>query len=301
MILNNAEILRFLSDSTHEYGITGKNNLEYIGLTITDKINTSAKIYLCNRDNKSKLPDWADTFWEKYYKKLSQILDMEICDTSESISDQILTYRMIVKLKNQIQNSQIKEISDYFAGTVGEKELERFLNFNNLVTEYNNINLSPLIQIGIETSQDFRYLSFKYYMTIKTKLSENPVVSADTIQMLLNIGSEQNVKSTFEESLLYNIEKSDYYPTFVGINDNGNTVENKLYYITKLYGRNLIQKAEAQTRSLCDALGLDNNLKTTITKAYTENGLYLEGLAVSTTNPDSIRIYLTEIAGKLNI
>ena len=49
--------------------------------------------------------------------------------------------------------------------------------------------------------------------------------------------------SDIDETKMYGIEKCAYYQTFIGINDNGSATESKLYYISALYGRDVIQRA----------------------------------------------------------
>lgn len=142
---------------------------------------------------------------------------------------------------------------------------------------------------------------FSAVLSACSKPTEKPKVTLNTVSVLEQMCSEKDRNFILNEKILHDIEKCNYYPTFFGINDDGITVENKMYYITGLYGRDLLQKAESQTLALCESLGLDENLKKAFGRAYKEKGLYLEGLAMSTTNPESIRLYLTELGDRINV
>lgn len=298
MVSNNNDLLSLLCDTVLKYGIGGNKSLEYIGLTLENKKAISPKIYLIP-DNTKSMPMWVRKIWELYFIKFLNEFDIKICDVSESYLNQIPTYRMVIKFKINPAMTQIYILEDLLSHFIGKKELERFEQILSDVHQYDCLNTSPLIQLGVETDHKYNILSFKYYLTLKNNPFKRPVILPETIKLINEIQPSKNNENCITFSLLRRIEKCGYYPTFIGVNDSGDLYECKLYYISSLYGRSFMEKAADQIKEICITLNLGSEIQSVLIDSFEKAHIYPEGIAVSSYIPNTIRMYLKEISPRI--
>ena len=292
-------IINFLRDSINVYGISGNKTLEYIGITIKDRQVLPPKIYLIPAREMQSMPVWANKIWDMYFCNLKDIFDITICDFSESKFDQTPSYRLVIKFKDSPSILQMTYLEEKLSNFIGDGEKERLKRFLSIVQKYDNIDYSPLIQIGIETDKEFHYVGIKYYLTLVTNPSVRPNILPKTMDLIAEMQSPLKSKEQVNFSILNNIENCEYYPTFIGVNDSGKKYECKLYYISGLYGRSFQNKVTSQINDICDKLDLGQNIKAILEKSFEDMHLYPEGIAVSLYSSDIVRVYLKEISPRL--
>ena len=95
-------------------------------------------------------------------------------------------------------------------------------------------------------------------------------------------------------AMLPAIEAQQYFPTFIGINDDGGRTECKLYFQSALFGTKLPQKFAAQNAAAVRTLSLDV-LTDDLLDFAAAHQLWAEGIAVSFDEPDRIRLYWREL------
>jgi len=149
------------------------------------------------------------------------------------------------------------------------------------------------MQLGVECSNSGGYLAVKYYISIKDKLCQLNAYGKPQQQVIRNLLQANTI------DINKNIEKicsNEFSPIFIGVNSDGMLSEHKLYFIHRYMNRDY--DLTNKMKKLINDLGITNIISTDDVISIIDMGLYIEGIAVSINNYNSIRLYFNRIPGQ---
>ena len=283
-----------LTDMLKRLGNHGNQTLEYIGVVLHKYSLADWKIYYkFNNTEQESFSVLNSDIHYRLYRELSEDLPIRMCDYSHSIMKACDNMRSLCQFPMSADYDIVeKTISGITCIPIDL--LKRLCSSVSTIHSSFPAQFSPLIQLGIETDMNGKLQEIKYYLNLKTDYSVHPVLDEDLLKKLeilhgISVSEYESLFDTFDI-----LRSNSYYPTFIGVNNSLDHVEYKLYFISSLFGRRLQNEYQAQNQSLISQLTTN---KTTLSflDALNHNHLWLEGIAVSFSDPDVLRLYWREL------
>lgn len=283
-------------DSVTYYGEDGDQTLEYVGLVFEQSKLYQIKIYHTLKSGIDSATEWKKILWKEWLQDLSEKYPIKICDTSKVEKDSFLTYRMIVKFIFPLDSHQTNTLITQHLPRIPEATKERFLLFCKNVDMVMKMPYSSLMQIGIETDEKYSYRSIKYYLSIKSSIMVKQKITNSLTKLIYDMQYGSNIEDI--QTVLTKVQEAEYSPSFIGVNDTGEELETKLYFVSNLFGRSLVTKTKLQIDNICQALNIEHKSHEMLKELLQEERLYPEGIAVSFGSQPYIRFYLKQISSR---
>ncbi len=277
--------LDFCRNALKAYGESGDCTLEYIGINLIENEISEQRVY---RKKTPILMDLIDKegpyayILEDLMKSFAQKKSISLCDVSQSLAHGCQTFRAVFSLpKKQNREDATRDINDFFACISGdasyrERFEEKFLKYDNC-----SETVSPLLQIGVEVDCHHQLRGIKYYFRIR------------------DFSSLEGFDMSWKDITGWQCRKlceGDYKPIFIGINDYGGAIEEKVYFISKAVGFKKTDVLENQ-KKLAKAFGW--MISEDILDGLYEMNLYPEGIALSA-QEHTWRLYFREFLKRGN-
>lgn len=234
-----SQIHQELQNAFSQYGVNGDQSLEYYGLVIRDGACSSSKIYrqlskTC--DESSMIEKHKNLVFFQNVISLAKIYDFSVRYNDAGTA----FYRLVFAPYKKVLASE-----ELFAELIRLCCLERYsFYFKQLIDYYHQTGFtggSPLSKMGIELSENGDVLEAKAYFALKSYDDRYDMVGKRffynqcryLIDKSLEILNMSDLSETFAE-MASQLEKSEYYPVFTGINFSEQYVEMKVYFETCL-------------------------------------------------------------------
>lgn len=275
-------MIDFFNRALKLYGKTGDQSFECIGVNFTSAGLEELRVY------RQKSPALLAAVQKEppYSYILGEILrpfyekeHVHLCDISQKCLHGETAFRVIFSIpRTQTVEEAQADLLDFFAcfpnsAEFKERGSEQLDKYRNSHPNYP----SPLMLFGAEFDEQYRLQGIKYYMRLQD------------YRFLKTLDEKW---SGSPEELCNRICDREYRPIFVGINDSGNSLEEKLYFTFKSTGvwrPEILEKNQA----LCHHMGWEHVLSHNRLKSLYDAGLYLGGLALSLQS-DMWRVYFRE-------
>lgn len=278
-------MIDFCTNAVNIYGKTGDQSLECIGFNFTGEGLVNLRIY------RQRGPALMAHLQKEapYSHMLGEILQpfcqrehIHLCDVSPDDSQNNKTYRVMFKLpRSQSLEETTEDVNAFFACFPGSEEFRkeafcRIEKYTDPSAEFR----SPLFVIGAEFNENCELQGAKYYMRLSG------------FDFLTNIDRQWRGRP---EELCRRISHENYKPAFVGINDFGDRLEEKLYFTSKSLEYKRPQVLEKE-KLLVRAMGWEHIFSDDLLTQFYDMGLNVGGFAFSLQS-DLWRVYFRECMG----
>lgn len=283
-----------LTETLRQHGNQGDRTLEYIGTVLCKQTLTDWKIYYkFNSTEQESFSVLNSEIHYRLFQELSANLPIRMCDYSFSMMGNHENMRSLCQFPMSADYATVlKTVSGLTCIPV---DLQKRL-CSSMVTIHSGFSakFSPLIQLGIETDSNGSLKEIKYYLNLKADYSIHPVLDEGLLRKLDALHGIEPTQYTSLSKTFELLRNNNYYPTFVGVNDSLCHVEYKLYFISSLFGRRLQKEYHAQNQNVITRLTIENNALDFL-GTLNHNRLWLEGIAVSFSDPETLRLYWREL------
>lgn len=280
-----SQINKVMQESCEQYGFSGDNSLEYVGLVIKDNVCSSTKIYrrLSNESDEKELVEKYKNL--KFFKGIinfAKIYDFSVRndgDDKEYIRMVFAPFKSVIddvcKFEQLLNLCCLNNYKSYFSQLI---EYYREIEFTGT---------SPLLKMGVELDITGKLLEAKAYFALKSyddrydtlgkryRYSQCRKLVDKSLSILkMDCKSEQFLKTAAE------MEKNYYFPIFTGVNFSEKYVEMKVYYETCFpdYKNYIIRNYENQLSRMM----LSNpEALIELNEKYLEQGLFLDCISYS--------------------
>lgn len=286
-------LINFIKESLPEIKADGSDHFEYIGVNISDGSISNKKIYYrpCLLSGSTNIFPQGQSIYKELLKTNPNI---SICDYSQSNYNKQVSKRVVFTVPCDISYDECCRIISTFFNTVGFNNVQiQLLDELDAIKSIIDMSYSPLMQLGVECSNSGGYLAVKYYISIKDKLCQLNAYGKPQQQVIRNLLQANTI------DINKNIEKicsNEFSPIFIGVNSDGMLFEHKLYFIHRYMNRDY--DLTNKMKKLINDLGIKNVISTDDVISIIDMGLYIEGIAVSINNYNSIRLYFNRIPGQ---
>ncbi|MBR3269226.1 MAG: hypothetical protein IKI58_10965 [Oscillospiraceae bacterium] len=292
---NHADISGLFSDALRQFGkASGDGTLEYIGMQLKSRQTAECRIYRkFPRETDAGFSGFRSPLHERLYRSFADVLQgVQMCDSSERAVDGGIRERALIqipmnadydKVLSAVRDSQV--IPEPFRRRIAE-QIQRMHRAVGAA-------FSPLFQIGAETAgSDGSLCGMKYYLTLRNDYSVRPVLTEPLFRTLEEVHQVPDCGGMYP--MLKRIAEQQYFPSFIGMNDEGGQTECKLYYQSELFGSKIRQQFSAQNAAIASAI-CPEVLDSEILAFAEAHSLWAEGIAVSFHEPERIRFYWREL------
>ena len=285
------KILEYILEQEKTYGKNGDGSLEYVGVTVNEN-GILKKLYRKHLHGVSiyEIPLYKKVI-ERYFSKFIIEENVEICDYSESMSDDIPVYRIVFKFSKNLSILSYRRCLESFFVNLEMDDVKKEIDeIVGKCTKEFGFDHSPLLQIGIEFDSRGTVLGVKYYIDLKVSKYKKVAASRELVCKIKKVLFSDTEKSEDELDRLIQTANFDYSPIFAGVNVCGELCECKVYLISGYLGysdRELLRN----TQEMISAMGWTSILcKEDLAKLY-ERSLFIEGIAYTLNSPNEYRLY----------
>ena len=284
-----------LRDALAQYGkASGDRSLEFFAMQIKGGSEAAGRVYRKFQQNGSAgFSGFRSPLHEQLFRHFSAAVPrVQMCDSSERQAGGSTVERALIQIPMNADRAQVRA-AVAAAEMIPPAYRQRILTQIDRMQETLGAPFSPLFQIGAETGSDGALCGMKYYLTLRTDYTVRPRLTDALLGTLRTLYPAPGADGAFY-AMLPAIEAQQYFPTFIGINDDGGRTECKLYFQSALFGTKLPQQFAAQNAAAVRTLSL-NVLTDDLLDFAAAHQLWAEGIAVSFDEPDRIRLYWREL------
>ena len=284
-------LLGRIRSSLETYGHPGRDSFEYLGLTVRDGELVSYRVY------ENPTPGVAEELRGRlpYRLLLGSLLSrfaaaggVRVCDISESLAGTRERFRLVFTLDRSLSHADVELLLEAFFENLTLPAIAGALRRDaGALARRFDMSIQPLQQIGVETDIHANVRIVKYYLNLTLDTGRRRVCDRGFIDHLKN-AFEVNLEP--QAGSLLEIAKHRYRPVFVGINQDAESCERKLYFKSDAFGRQ-IEHVLPMSESLAERLGWEQVVSKEDLRALHELGLYLEGIASTLGRTDEWRLY----------
>lgn len=290
------KLTEYAQHAINEYGPEGDQTFEYLGIILDHKHIIERRMY--HVDSKSSdvmmcLKEPYKGILEKWFPLFSKREDVRLCDFSIDCINDVPLYRIVFYLPYCDDEKEAENIlSSFFQPFTRTDYRDGIKQTMDAFSRVRMIKGMLPSQIGAVCDQTGNLSALKYYIRWSEEMfDEKAYLHA------LHQASNVTEKMDRDTSVLF---EHNFRPAFVGINDNGKHREEKEYFITK--SLNIPSQRLLQLQiSIINELGLSYVIsKSEITELF-HLGLFVEGVALSSTNSDIVRLYFNLMRTRNNV
>ncbi len=293
-------LIEYIKKSVWDFGKHGSNSLEYIGAVIRNN-DCIVKVY--------QTPTREVFEYAKEHGVYKNILNnllcsfisqdkIKICDISESLYNNVPTYRMVFSLPKKFDIDLTEKYVESFFETLNYDRIKKKILVETFqIYKILGFDYCPLMQLGIECDRNASVMGIKYYINLKAKRYSKTRIAENLIDDILQIFSIDIKDKDFLWNRLMTICQYNYAPIFIGVNDYEDISDIKIYFQSNTIGVNTGILYE-NTRGLIRELGLDNIFSDGTLKELHSMDLFIDGIAYTLNKKDEWRLYFNSIPGR---